>query len=133
MKLLKIFKEDKISFILLCATLLLEILGLVFYVVSQNVMEVKTQGLMMTVGILAIVLTAFILVAQDYFSLINIAVAALIALALVELISSQIVNLGYYFAGIEDIGFGLMPTFVVSFICYLLAIVSSSIAVFKTK
>lgn len=133
MKLLKIFKEDKISFILLCATLLLEILGLVFYVVSQNVMEVKTQGLMMTVGILAIVLTAFILVAQDYFSLINIAVAALTALALVELISSQIVNLGYYFAGIEDIGFGLMPTFVVSFICYLLAIVSSSIAVFKTK
>lgn len=133
MKLLKIFKEDKISFILLCSSLVFEVLGLIFYISSQNAMSVKTQGLMMAAGIIAIVLTAFILVAQDYFSIMNIAAVALCALALVELISSQIVNLGYYFAGIEDIGFGLMPTFIVSFICYLLAIITSSVAVFKTK
>lgn len=133
MKLLKIFKEDKISFILLCSSLVFEVLGLIFYISSQNAMSVRTQGLMMAAGIIAIVLTAFILVVQDYFSIMNIAAVALCALALVELISSQIVNLGYYFAGIEDIGFGLMPTFIVSFICYLLAIITSSVAVFKTK
>ena len=54
-------------------------------------------------------------------------------LALGLFVSSQMGNLGYYFAGIQDIGYGIMPAFVVGGILYILSVVTTSVAAFLEK
>lgn len=133
MKLLKLYQEDKLSFILLASSVLCDILGIVFYLVSQGMMNVKVNWMVLLPAILGIALTLLVLFYKDFDSTLLILSTASSFLAFVLIISSQVVNLGYYFAGITDIGYGLMPTFIVSAIVYLASIVLTSVVVFRRK
>ena len=130
---LNLLKNDKRSFVFLTASILLSILGLIFYIVSQNLMQTKLSPWILTVSILGVLLIAFVVLYKDFNSSLLIAASALTFLAFVLVVSSQMGNLGYYFAGIKDIGYGLMPTFFVSAIAYLASIVLTSIEVFIKK
>ena len=130
---LNLLKNDKRSFVFLTASILLSILGLIFYIVSQNLMQTKLSPWILTASILGVLLIAFVVLYKDFNSSLLIAASALTFLAFVLVISSQMGNLGYYFAGIKDIGYGLMPTFFVSAIAYLASIVLTSIEVFIKK
>ena len=130
---LNLLKSDKKSFIFLTASIFLSILGLIFYIVSQNLMQAKLSPWILIATILGILLVAFIALYKDFNSSLLIASSALTFLAFVLVISSQMGNLGYFFAGIVDIGYGLMPTFLVSAIAYLASVVLTSIEVFIKK
>lgn len=131
MKLLKLYQEDKLSFILLASSVLCDLLGIVFYLVSQGMMNVKVNWMVLLPAILGIALTLLVLFYKDFDSMLLILSTACSFLAFVLIISSQVVNLGYYFAGITDIGYGLMPTFIVSAIVCLASIVLTSVVVFR--
>ena len=120
-----LYKEKKMSFFLLVGAVILSLIGLIFYIVSQNIMNAKLSIFVMIVGILNIVLISTIIIYKDFDSIISIISSALLVL------SSQFGNLGYYFAGIKDIGYGIMPTFIISFITYLISTILTSITVFK--
>lgn len=126
-------KTNKKSFIVLLISVLLAILGLIFYIVSQNIMETKISPWILTATILSILLVVAVIIFKDFDSLLLTISAALAFLTFALVISSQMGNLGYYFAGIQDIGYGLMPTFFVSAIAYLLSIVLTSIEIFVKK
>ena len=126
-----LYKEKKMSFFLLVGAVILSLIGLIFYIVSQNIMNAKLSIFVMIVGILNIVLISTIIIYKDFDSIISIISSALLFLTLLLVLSSQFGNLGYYFAGIKDIGYGIMPTFIISFITYLISIILTSITVFK--
>lgn len=126
-----LYKEKKMSFFLLVGAVILSLIGLIFYIVSQNIMNAKLSIFVMIVGILNIVLISTIIIYKDFDSIISIISSALLFLTLLLVVSSQFGNLGYYFAGIKDIGYGIMPTFIISFITYLISTILTSITVFK--
>ena len=126
-----LYKEKKISFFLLVGAVILSLIGLIFYIVSQNIMNAKLSIFVMIVGILNIVLISTIIIYKDFDSIISIIASALLFLTLLLVLSSQFGNLGYYFAGIKDIGYGIMPTFIISFITYLMSTILTSITIFK--
>lgn len=126
-----LYKEKKISFFLLVGAVILSLIGLIFYIVSQNIMNAKLSVFVMIVGILNIALISTIISYKDFDSIISIIASALLFLTLLLVLSSQFGNLGYYFAGIKDIGYGIMPTFIISFIAYLISIILTSITIFK--
>ncbi len=126
-----LYKEKKMSFFLLVGAVILSLVGLIFYIVSQNIMNAKLSIFVMIVGILNIVLISTIIIYKDFDSIISIISSALLFLTLLLVLSSQFGNLGYYFAGIKDIGYGIMPTFIISFITYLISTILTSITVFK--
>ena len=126
-----LYKEKKMSFFLLVGAVVLSLIGLIFYIVSQNIMNAKLSIFVMIVGILNIVLISTIIIYKDFDSIISIISSALLFLTLLLVLSSQFGNLGYYFAGIKDIGYGIMPTFIISFITYLISTILTSITVFK--
>lgn len=126
-----LYKEKKMSFFLLVGAVILSLIGLIFYMVSQNIMNAKLSIFVMIVGILNIVLISTIIIYKDFDSIISIISSALLFLTLLLVLSSQFGNLGYYFAGIKDIGYGIMPTFIISFITYLISTILTSITVFK--
>ena len=126
-----LYKEKKMSFFLLVGAVILSLIGLIFYIVSQNIMNAKLSIFVMIVGILNIVLISTIIIYKDFDSIISIISSALLFLTLLLVLSSQFGNLGYYFAGIKDIGYGIMPTFIISFITYLMSTILTSITVFK--
>ena len=127
----ELLKNDKKSFIMLTISILLSIVGLVCYIVSQNLMNAKLNVWLIVISIVSILLTIFVAIYKDFNSYIMIAITALTFLTLLLVVSSQLGNLGYYFAGIKDIGYGIMPTFVVSALTYIASIVLTSIEVFK--
>ena len=126
-----LYKEKKMSFFLLVGAVILSLIGLIFYIVSQNIMNAKLSIFVMIVGILNIALISTIIIYKDFDSIISIISSALLFLTLLLVLSSQFGNLGYYFAGIKDIGYGIMPTFIISFITYLISTILTSITVFK--
>ena len=126
-----LYKEKKMSFFLIVGAVILSLIGLIFYIVSQNIMNAKLSMFVMIVGILNIVLISTIIIYKDFDSIISIISSALLFLTLLLVLSSQFGNLGYYFAGIKDIGYGIMPTFIISFITYLISTILTSITVFK--
>ena len=126
-----LYKEKKMSFFLLVGAVILSLIGLIFYIVSQNIMIAKLSIFVMIVGILNIVLISTIIIYKDFDSIISIISSALLFLTLLLVLSSQFGNLGYYFAGIKDIGYGIMPTFIIIFITYLISTILTSITVFK--
>lgn len=126
-----LYKEKKISFFLLVGAVILSLIGLIFYIVSQNIMNAKLSVFVMIVGILNIALISTIISYKDFDSIISIIASALLFLTLLLVLSSQFGNLGYYFAGIKDIGYGIMPTVIISFIAYLISIILTSITIFK--
>lgn len=126
-----LYKEKKMSFFLLVGAVILSLTGLIFYIVSQNIMNAKLSIFVMIVGILNIVLISTIIIYKDFDSIISIISSALLFLTLLLVLSSQFGNLGYYFACIKDIGYGIMPTFIISFITYLISTILTSITVFK--
>ena len=127
----ELLKNDKKSFIMLTISILLSIIGLVCYIVSQNLMNAKLNVWLIVISIVSILLTTFVAIYKDFNSFIMIAISALTFLTLLLVVSSQLGNLGYYFAGIKDIGYGIMPTFVVSALTYIASVVLTSIEVFK--
>lgn len=127
----ELLKNDKKSFIMLAISILLSIVGLVCYIVSQNLMNAKLNVWLIVISIVSILLTIFVAIYKDFNSFIMIAISALTFLTLLLVVSSQLGNLGYFFAGIKDIGYGIMPTFVVSALTYIASIVLTSIEVFK--
>lgn len=127
----ELLKNDKKSFIMLTISILLSIVGLVCYIVSQNLMNAKLNAWLIVISIVSILLTIFVAIYKDFNSFIMIAISALTFLTLLLVVSSQLGNLGYYFAGIKDIGYGIMPTFVVSALTYIASVVLTSIEVFK--
>lgn len=127
----ELLKNDKKSFIMLAVSILLSIVGLVCYIVSQNLMNAKLNVWLIVISIVSILLTIFVAIYKDFNSFIMIAISALTFLTLLLVVSSQLGNLGYYFAGIKDIGYGIMPTFVVSALTYIASVVLTSIEVFK--
>ncbi len=127
----ELLKNDKKSFIMLAISILLSIVGLVCYIVSQNLMNAKLNVWLIVISIVSILLTIFVAIYKDFNSFIMIAISALTFLTLLLVVSSQLGNLGYYFAGIKDIGYGIMPTFVVSALTYIASVVLTSIEVFK--
>ena len=127
----ELLKNDKKSFIMLAVSILLSIVGLVCYIVSQNLMNAKLNVWLIVISIVSILLTIFVAIYKDFNSFIMIAISALTFLTLLLVVSSQLGNLGYFFAGIKDIGYGIMPTFVVSALTYIASIVLTSIEVFK--
>lgn len=127
----ELLKNDKKSFIMLVVSILLSIIGLVCYIVSQNLMNAKLNVWLIVISIVSIFLTIFVVIYKDFKSFIMIAISALTFLTLLLVVSSQLGNLGYYFAGIKDIGYGIMPTFVVSALTYITSVVLTSIEVFK--
>ena len=127
----ELLKNDKKSFIMLTISILLSIVGLVCYIVSQNLMNAKLNVWLIVISIVSILLTIFVAIYKDFNSFIMIAISALTFLTLLLVVSSQLGNLGYYFAGIKDIGYGIMPTFVVSALTYIVSVVLTSIEVFK--
>lgn len=127
----ELLKNDKKSFIMLTISILLSIVGLVCYIVSQNLMNAKLNVWLIVISIVSILLTIFVAIYKDFNSFIMIAISALTFLTLLLVVSSQLGNLGYYFAGIKDIGYGIMPTFVVSALTYIASVVLTSIEVFK--
>lgn len=133
MTLLKTFKDEKIRFILVAASLVSAIVAFVLYGVSQGLMNAKISTLMLIVFILILALDAVVMIFNDFNSYMLIASSALGLLELGLFISSQLGNLGYFFAGISDIGYGIMPTFVVGFIFSLISVIASSVAVFVSK
>jgi len=130
---LELLKNDKKSFIMLAISILLSIVGLVCYIVSQNLMNAKLNVWLVVIAVISILLTIFVAIYKDFNSFIMIAISALTFLTLLLVVSSQLGNLGYYFAGIKDIGYGIMPTFVVSALAYIASIVLTSIEVFKNN
>lgn len=128
-----LIKTNKKSFAVLLISIVLTILGLIFYIASQNIMEAKISPWILVATILSILLVVAVIIFKDFDSLLLIASTALAFLTFALVISSQMGNLGYYFAGIEDIGYGLMPTFFVSASAYLLSIVLTSVEVFIKK
>ncbi len=127
----ELLKKDKKSFIILTISILLSIIGLVCYIVSQNLMNARLNVWLIVISIVSIFLTIFVAIYKDFKSFIMIAISALTFLTLLLVVSSQLGNLGYYFAGIKDIGYGIMPTFVVSALTYIVSVVLTSIEVFK--
>lgn len=127
----ELLKNDKKSFIMLVVSILLSIIGLVCYIVSQNLMNARLNVWLIVISIVSIFLTIFVAIYKDFNSYIMIAISALTFLTLLLVVSSQLGNLGYYFAGIKDIGYGIMPTFVVSALTYIVSVVLTSIEVFK--
>lgn len=127
----ELLKNDKKSFIMLTISILLSIVGLVCYIVSQNLMNAKLNVWLIVISIVSILLTIFVAIYKDFNSFIMIAISALTFLTLLLVVSSQLGNLGYFFAGIKDIGYGIMPTFVVSALTYIASVVLTSIEVFK--
>ena len=127
----ELLKNDKKSFIMLTISILLSIIGLVCYIVSQNLMNAKLNVWLIVISIVSILLTIFVAIYKDFNSFIMIAISALTFLTLLLVVSSQLGNLGYFFAGIKDIGYGIMPTFVVSALTYIASVVLTSIEVFK--
>lgn len=127
----ELLKKDKKSFIILTISILLSIIGLVCYIVSQNLMNARLNVWLIVISIVSIFLTIFVVIYKDFKSFIMIAISALTFLTLLLVVSSQLGNLGYYFAGIKDIGYGIMPTFVVSALTYIVSVVLTSIEVFK--
>ena len=127
----ELLKNDKKSFIMLAVSILLSIVGLVCYIVSQNLMNAKLNVWLIVISIVSILLTIFVAIYKDFNSFIMIAISALTFLTLLLVVSSQLGNLGYFFAGIKDIGYGIMPTFVVSALTYIASILLTSIEVFK--
>ncbi len=126
-----LYKEKKMSFFLLVGAVILSLIGLIFYIVSQNIMNAKLSVFVMIVGILNIALISTIIIYKDFDSIVSIIASALLFLTLLLVLSSQFGNLGYFFAGIKDIGYGIMPTFIISFITYLISIILTSITIFK--
>ena len=126
-----LYKEKKTSFFLLVGAVILSLIGLIFYIVSQNIMNAKLSVFVMIVGILNIALISTIIIYKDFDSIVSIIASALLFLTLLLVLSSQFGNLGYFFAGIKDIGYGIMPTFIISFIAYLISIILTSITIFK--
>lgn len=127
----ELLKKDKKSFIILTISILLSIIGLVCYIVSQNLMNARLNVWLIVISIVSIFLTIFVAIYKDFKSFIMIAISALTFLTLLLVVSSQLGNLGYYFAGIKDIGYGIMPTFIVSALTYIVSVVLTSIEVFK--
>lgn len=127
----ELLKNDKKSFIMLAISILLSIIGLVCYIVSQNLMNARLNVWLIVISIVSIFLTIFVVIYKDFKSFIMIAISALTFLTLLLVVSSQLGNLGYYFAGIKDIGYGIMPTFIVSALTYIVSVVLTSIEVFK--
>jgi len=85
-------------------------------------------------SVIGLVLNLYVLIVDDYESYIEILVSALAFVSMGLFLSSQLGNLGYYFAGIADIGYGIMPTFVAGIILDLVGVVTTSISVFtKTE
>ena len=123
----ELLKNDKKSFIMLTISILLSIIGLVCYIVSQNLMNAKLNVWLIVISIVSILLTTFVAIYKDFNSFIMIAISALTFLTLLLVVSSQLGNLGYSFAGIKDIGYGIMPTFVVSALTYIASVVLTSI------
>ena len=116
---------------MLTISILLSIVGLVCYIVSQNLMNAKLNVWLIVISIVSILLTIFVAIYKDFNSFIMIAISALTFLTLLLVVSSQLGNLGYFFAGIKDIGYGIMPTFVISALTYIASVVLTSIEVFK--
>lgn len=127
----ELLKKNKKSFIILTISILLSIIGLVCYIVSQNLMNARLNVWLIVISIVSIFLTIFVVIYKDFKSFIMIAISALTFLTLLLVVSSQLGNLGYYFAGIKDIGYGIMPTFIVSALTYIVSVVLTSIEVFK--
>ena len=133
MKLFAYLKEKKVSFILLAVSTLLAIVGLSMYFASMSIMNARISVWVPLTAIIGILMFAVVLVLNDYVGFMTIVATALEFVAFGLFISSQLGNLGYYFAGIHDIGFGIMPTFVVGAILYLVSIILSSITIFIKK
>ncbi len=127
----ELLKKNKKSFIILTISILLSIIGLVCYIVSQNLMNARLNVWLIVISIVSIFLTIFVVIYKDFKSFIMIAISALTFLTLLLVVSSQLGNLGYYFAGIKDIGYGIMPTFIVSALTYIVSVILTSIEVFK--
>ncbi len=128
-----LFKKNKKSFIVLTLSILLSILGLIFYIVSQNLMETTISPWVLVTTIVGWLFVFAVIIYKDFDSMFLIAATALTFLTFILVVSSQMGNLGYYFAGIKDIGYGLMPTFFVSASAYICSIILTSIEVFIKK
>lgn len=128
-----LFKNNKKSFIVLTISILLSILGLIFYIVSQNLMETTISPWILATTIVGWLFVLAVIIYKDFDSIFLIAATAITFLTFILVVSSQMGNLGYYFAGIKDIGYGLMPTFFVSASAYICSIILTSIEVFIKK
>ncbi|MFA6861580.1 MAG: hypothetical protein WCR56_04295 [Bacilli bacterium] len=134
MKLFHFFKTRKLNFTLMSITFVVLLVGFVMYFVSQSMMGAKIELPIIFASVIGLVLNLYVLIVDDYESYIEILVSALAFVSMGLFLSSQLGNLGYYFAGIADIGYGIMPTFVAGIILDLVGVVTTSISVFtKTE
>jgi hypothetical protein len=130
MKLKQYFQSKGLSFWFLLASLVLVILGFVLYLVTVQQMAGKIQVLDLLFPIIGLALIAVACFYRSFDGILTVFACSLCFLSALLFLSAQFGNLGYYFAGIKDIGFGIMPCFVIGFIFYLSASVLCGIAAF---
>ena len=133
MKLFTLIKTDLKSFILLAISIVLSLIGMIMYIVTTKQMNTHISPLMLIVSIIGLLCLLEVIIYRDFDGIITIIGAAAELLALGLFVSSQMGNLGYYFAGIQDIGYGIMSAFVVGGILYILSVVTTSVAAFLEK
>lgn len=133
MALFKLFKERKISFFCIVSSIILIIVGFILYALTMKTMDgARLSTLLISATWVGIVLLLISLV-WDYLDLFKMLGIVCTFIGFGLFVSSQLGNLGYYFAGIHDIGYGILPTFVVGSIFYLASIIISSVALFLKK
>lgn len=128
-------KTKSIGFYFLLATVLLLLLGLIFFSVLFNVsVEGDEQpALILTLTILSILLL-LLSAYKDFFHVPSLIAFVLTTIVLFVFITGRVSYLAYYFTG--DIqGTGLSPFFILSFVFFLLAYVGTicSVVLKKTK
>ncbi len=129
----KLFKERKISFFLIASSILLSVIGFILYTLTMKAMDgARLSSLLISATFVGILLLLASLI-WDYLDLFKTLGTVCTFIGLGLFISSQLGNLGYYFAGIRDIGYGILPTFVVGSIFYFVSILASSVALFLKK
>lgn len=133
MNFLKNVLADKVRLTIFAISILFDLVAFVLYLVSQNIMSSRVNVWLVLVVIIAIAIKLAVLLFKDFNGILLSIAAALDLLGIGLFVSSQLGNLGYYLAGITDIGYGIMPTFVIGIIFYILALLSVSILVFRKE
>jgi len=128
----KVSLKDK-GFVFYCslAVMLLTLLGLVMYLitVAETKDTIRISIVVATVIGEAIVLFSLLKCRLD--GLPGIIAAALFMFSMGMYISTQAGNIGYAFAGITDIGYGILPSFIIGIALYIAGIVGECITIFQ--
>lgn len=125
------FQKKSISFYLSFSATLFALIGLGLYLITMQLQNNMAIAIVI-ISILGIIMGLVTCIFKDYLGLLTILSASFYLLAGLLFIVIQAENIGYAIYE-TNIGDGIMPTFVASVICYVIAMIVGTAAAFTCQ